>query len=111
MKRGAGRGTGLFENHYHQPSDEFHKSWNFKGLSKMAEFGYELGLAAAAQPALVEWVPGDEFETARKASFASALGPIRVFENLPSIRHVEYAPINYPPLARQTRTSGVVKRE
>lgn len=106
---GRAQAQDYLKNHYHQPSDEFHKSWSFKGLSKMAEFGYELGLAAAAQPVLVEWVPGDEFETTRKASFASALGPIRVFENLPRLRLVEYAPINYPLLARQTGTSGVIK--
>lgn len=55
-------------NDYHKPSDEFHAGWDFQGLAKMAGFGYELGAAAADQPALVQWLPGDEFEAARKKS-------------------------------------------
>jgi hypothetical protein len=46
----------------------FHPGWNFQGLAKMASFGYELGLAAAQQPELIQWLPGDEFEPARKKS-------------------------------------------
>lgn len=53
-------------NNYHKPSDEFHPVWDFQGLAKMASFGYELGLAAAHQPDLIQWLPGDEFEPARK---------------------------------------------
>jgi Zn-dependent M28 family amino/carboxypeptidase len=52
-------------NHYHKPSDEFDPGWDFQGLAKMASFGYELGLAAAQQPDLVQWLPGDEFEPVR----------------------------------------------
>jgi Zn-dependent M28 family amino/carboxypeptidase len=85
------------KGHYHQPSDEFQKSWNFKGLAKMAEFGYELGLLAARQPALVEWKPGDEFESARRASLAAALGPSRLVKGLPQLRLVELEPVHYPP--------------
>jgi Zn-dependent M28 family amino/carboxypeptidase len=52
-------------NRYHKPSDEFDPGWDFQGLAKMASFGYELGLAAAQQPDLIQWLPGDEFEPAR----------------------------------------------
>src|SRR5207302_10306049 len=45
----------------------------------------------------------------RRASFAAALGPNRLFESFPQLKMVEYEPIHYPPLARQTRTSGEVK--
>jgi Zn-dependent M28 family amino/carboxypeptidase len=55
-------------NNYHKPTDEFHPVWDFQGLAKMASFGYEMGLAATQQPDLVEWLPGDEFEPARKKS-------------------------------------------
>jgi Zn-dependent M28 family amino/carboxypeptidase len=54
------------EHHYHQPSDEYRKDWDFTGLAKMAQFGYDLGMAAATQPALIQWQHGDEFEAARK---------------------------------------------
>src|SRR5579871_5276819 len=56
------------EHHYHQVSDEFHEDWNFDGLAKMTEFGYQLGVWAADRSTLVEWQKGDEFEAARLAS-------------------------------------------
>jgi Zn-dependent M28 family amino/carboxypeptidase len=63
---GTAQAQEYVKNHYHQPSDEFQQNWNFSGLAKITEFGYKLGLAAASQPALVQWQPGDEFENARK---------------------------------------------
>ena len=54
------------DHHYHQTSDEYREEMDFTGLAKMAQFGYELGVAAASQPGLIGWQPGDEFETARK---------------------------------------------
>jgi Zn-dependent M28 family amino/carboxypeptidase len=55
-------------HHYHQPSDEYRADWDFRGNAKLARFGFALGWLASAQPASVEWLPGDEFEAARKAS-------------------------------------------
>jgi Zn-dependent M28 family amino/carboxypeptidase len=55
-------------NNYHKPTDEFHPVWDFQGLAKMASFGYELGMAAAQRPDLIQWLPGDEFEPARRKS-------------------------------------------
>jgi Zn-dependent M28 family amino/carboxypeptidase len=54
------------EHHYHQPSDEYRPEMDFTGLAKVAQFGYDLGLQAASQLALVQWQAGDEFESARK---------------------------------------------
>jgi len=54
------------EHHYHQPSDEYHPEMDFTGPAKVAQFGYDLGLQAASQPALIQWQAGDEFESARK---------------------------------------------
>ena len=56
------------EHHYHQPSDEYRADWDFRGNAKLARFGFVLGWLASAQPKTVEWLPGDEFEAARKAS-------------------------------------------
>ncbi len=58
------------QHHYHQPSDEFHADWNFRGDAKMAQFGFVLGWLASEQSKSVAWKPGDEFEAARKASQA-----------------------------------------
>ena len=95
--------------HYHQPSDEYQKNWNFKGLAKIAQFGYDLGFAAANSWRLVEWKSGDEFEAARRASCAAALGSIKTFEEHPQLRLVACVPIFYPPLARQARIAGNVR--
>jgi Zn-dependent M28 family amino/carboxypeptidase len=55
------------KNHYHQPSDEYRADWDFRGNAKMARFGFVLGWLASEQPKSIEWLPGDEFEAARKA--------------------------------------------
>ncbi len=55
-------------HHYHQPSDEYHADWDFRGDAKLARFGFVLGWLAAEQHKSIEWQPGDEFEAARKAS-------------------------------------------
>ena len=55
-------------HHYHQPSDEYHADWDFRGNAKLAQFGFVLGWLAGAQDRPVEWKPGDEFEAARKKS-------------------------------------------
>jgi len=63
---GKAQAKDYVDHHYHQPSDEFQSDWNFVGLAEMARFGFVLGRAAASEPALQGWQPGDEFEPARK---------------------------------------------
>jgi len=53
------------QNHYHQPSDEYHPEMDFTGDSAVARFGFALGWEAASAPKRVEWKKGDEFEAAR----------------------------------------------
>jgi Zn-dependent M28 family amino/carboxypeptidase len=55
-------------HHYHQPSDEYRADWDFRGNAKLARFGFVLGWLASDLPKAVQWVTGDEFEAARKAS-------------------------------------------
>ncbi len=55
---------------YHQPSDEYRATMDFRGDAVMARFGIALGWEAANQPALVEWREGDEFARERAASQA-----------------------------------------
>ena len=54
-------------HHYHQPSDEYRPDWDFRGIAKLARFGFVLGWLASEQPGMIEWRPGDEFEARRKA--------------------------------------------
>jgi Zn-dependent M28 family amino/carboxypeptidase len=52
-------------NHYHQPSDKYSPSMDFRGDSAIARFAFALGWAAGSQPAIVGWQKGDEFEKPR----------------------------------------------
>src|SRR6185503_16605913 len=60
-------------HHYHQPSDEFQESWDFRGNARLARFGFVLGWLAGAQPKSIGWHPGDEFEAPRKKSQTSSM--------------------------------------
>jgi Zn-dependent M28 family amino/carboxypeptidase len=59
------------EHRYHQPSDEYRPDMDFTGDAVMARFGFVLGQRAARQAALAGWLPGDEFEPARKQSWSA----------------------------------------
>jgi len=63
---GRAQAKDYVEHHYHQPSDEYRSEMDFTGLAKVAQFGYDLGLQAASQPALIQWQSGNEFGSARK---------------------------------------------
>src|SRR5258706_8088 len=56
------------EHRYHQPSDEYSPDMDFTGDAVIARLGFALGTKAAWLPTLAGWVPGDEFEPARKQS-------------------------------------------
>ena len=56
------------ENDYHNFSDEFRPTWDFRGDAKLVRFGMDLGWQVIAAPAPIRWNAGDEFEAARKAS-------------------------------------------
>jgi TonB family protein len=96
------------KNRYHQPTDVYRGDWNFKGLAAMAAFGYELGLKAASQSEPINWVPGDEFEKARKEAWTRNIDGDALFAGRPDLRLTHAEPFSYPPLARQTRISGTV---
>ncbi len=55
-------------NRYHTPADRYEPTMDFSGNARMARFGFELGWQVLQQPTTVEWLPGDEFERARKRS-------------------------------------------
>jgi Zn-dependent M28 family amino/carboxypeptidase len=56
------------ETKYHQPSDEYSDDWDLRGAVDDARLFFYAGLIVARQPDLPRWVPGDEFEAARKAA-------------------------------------------
>jgi Zn-dependent M28 family amino/carboxypeptidase len=56
---------------YHQPSDELNESWAFEGMVDDAVFGFWAGLMIANASQMPAWMPGDEFEAARKKAIAA----------------------------------------
>ena len=68
MEWGLEQAQEYTNKHYHQPSDEYDPTMDFRGDATIARFGFALGWAAATQPRLIGWQPGDEFEAARKQS-------------------------------------------
>lgn len=65
---GAAKNKDFVDHDYHNFSDNYHADWNFKGNAKLVRFGMELGWEAISAPKMIEWLPGDEFEAARKVS-------------------------------------------
>ncbi|HXM51317.1 MAG TPA: M28 family peptidase [Pyrinomonadaceae bacterium] len=47
--------------HYHQPSDEFHDDWDFRGMIQEADFAMAIGRRVADMNAMPRFNPGDEF--------------------------------------------------
>jgi Zn-dependent M28 family amino/carboxypeptidase len=63
----------LYEKlHYHQPSDEYSKDWDFTGTVEDARLLLLVGMRIADDPALPTWNAGNEFEAARKAAIGAA---------------------------------------
>jgi len=47
--------------HYHQPSDEYSESWNFRGMLQEAEIAMTIGRRIADMEQMPRFNPGDEF--------------------------------------------------
>jgi len=75
VDRPAGWGKQRIEefeaNRYHQPSDELTDDWIFDGMIEDVQLGFWVGVNVADANAMPKWVPGDEFEAARKAALAA----------------------------------------
>jgi Zn-dependent M28 family amino/carboxypeptidase len=56
------------DNRYHNVTDNYSPSMVFTGTALMARFGMDLGWSVIHAKSTVDWMPGDEFEAARKAS-------------------------------------------
>ncbi len=57
--------------HYHQPSDEYHDTWDLSGAIEDTRLAFHVGLRVANAASMPEWKAGDEFAAVRKASFAA----------------------------------------
>jgi Zn-dependent M28 family amino/carboxypeptidase len=52
--------------HYHQPSDEYSDSWDFRGMLQEAEIAMAIGRRIADMDQMPRFNPGDEFSKASK---------------------------------------------
>jgi len=59
------------EKQYHQPSDEIDGTWVYDGMIQDAQLGFFSGWLIAQADEMPTWVPGDEFEAARKKALAA----------------------------------------
>lgn len=58
------------ENTYHQPSDEYDPEWDLSGAIQDTRLLLHVGMQIAEQAEMPAWLPGDEFEAARKKALA-----------------------------------------
>lgn len=58
------------EKTYHQPSDEYDPNWDLSGALDDAQLLMLVGLEIADQAQMPQWLPGDEFEAARKRAIS-----------------------------------------
>ncbi|WP_260703222.1 M28 family peptidase [Edaphobacter flagellatus] len=65
---GEAKGKDFVDHDYHNFSDNYHADWDFAGNAELVRFGMELGWEAISAQKIIQWLPGDEFEAARKAS-------------------------------------------
>jgi Zn-dependent M28 family amino/carboxypeptidase len=52
--------------HYHQPSDEYSDTWDFRGMQQEADIALEIGMRVANAEAMPKFNAGDEFAKSRK---------------------------------------------
>lgn len=52
--------------HYHQPSDEYSDSWDFRGMLQETEIALAIGVRIANDAQMPRFNPGDEFAKAQK---------------------------------------------
>ena len=52
--------------HYHQPSDEYSDSWDFRAMTQEVEIALEIGLRIANAEGMPKFNPGDEFAKNRE---------------------------------------------
>jgi hypothetical protein len=69
---GAEQEEAFVKKDYHQPSDEFHESWDFSGAVEDVQLAFWLGCRLADAAEMPRWNEGDEFEAARKKATRSA---------------------------------------
>jgi Zn-dependent M28 family amino/carboxypeptidase len=50
---------------YHEPCDEYHADWDFRGAARVARYGFALAWEVANDPKF-DWLPGAEYSSDRK---------------------------------------------
>jgi Zn-dependent M28 family amino/carboxypeptidase len=69
-KRGEALSKEYTDKHYHQPSDEWSASWDFRGMAEDANLLHNLGRDLANSRDWPNWSPDSEFRAARDRTAA-----------------------------------------
>lgn len=67
---GRARREEWVRTNYHQTSDEYSEDWDLSGAAEDVQFLYHVGIRAANAAEMPRWLPGDEFESARKQAIS-----------------------------------------
>ncbi|HWI77120.1 MAG TPA: M28 family peptidase, partial [Sphingomicrobium sp.] len=70
VKRGEALGKEYTDKHYHQPSDEWQASWDFRGMAEDANLLHNLGRDLANSHVWPEWSADSEFRATRQKTAA-----------------------------------------
>jgi Zn-dependent M28 family amino/carboxypeptidase len=68
IARGEARGKEYTDKHYHQPSDEWQASWDFRGMAEDSNMLHNLGRDLANSRAWPNWSADSEFRATRDRS-------------------------------------------
>jgi Zn-dependent M28 family amino/carboxypeptidase len=74
VKRGEALGREYTEKHYHQPSDEWQSSWDFRGMAEDTNLLHKLGRDLANSREWPDWSPDSEFRAVRDKTAAERGG-------------------------------------
>ena len=74
IKRGEALNAEYVEKHYHQPSDEWSPTWDFRGMAEDANLLHMLGRDLANSRAWPDWSSDSEFRAIRDRSAAERGG-------------------------------------
>ena len=74
VKRGEALGKEYTDKHYHQPSDEWQASWDFRGMAEDANLLHNLGRDLANSHAWPDWSADSEFRATREKTASERSG-------------------------------------
>ena len=70
---GKGRLEAYINNHYHEPSDEYHADWDLRGASQEVQLLHHMGSELASNRDFPKWNEGVEFKATCDATMNQSI--------------------------------------